>query len=60
MKQFPACGCAAAEVLHGANPGDIPYYQEARFELVIDLKTAKELGLEIPAGLIAGATAVIE
>jgi len=48
------------EILRGANPGDIPYFQLDRFDLVINLKTAKELGLEIPAGLVAGAAAVIE
>ena len=50
----------AVEVLRGANPGDIPYFQSDRFELVINLRTAKELGLEIPDGLVAGAAAVIE
>ena len=48
------------EILRGANPGDIPYFQATRFDLVINLKTAKELGLEIPAGLVAGAATVIE
>lgn len=48
------------EVLRGANPGDMPFFQPERFELVINLKTAKELGLDIPAGLVAGAAAVIE
>jgi putative tryptophan/tyrosine transport system substrate-binding protein len=48
------------EILRGANPGDMPYFQLDRFELVINLKTAKELGLEIPAELVAGATTVIE
>ena len=49
-----------AEILRGANPGDIPYSQAERFELVVNLKTAKELGIEIPAMLVAGAAAVIE
>ncbi len=48
------------EILNGANPGEMPYFQEARFELVINLKTAKALGLEIPDGLIASANALIE
>ena len=38
----------------------MPYFQEKSFELVINLKSAKELGLEVPAGLVAGAAAVIE
>ena len=49
-----------AEVLRGANPGDIPYFQAVQFELAVNLKTAKELGIEIPAGLVAGAATVIE
>lgn len=48
------------EILRGANPGEMPYIQEARFELVINLKTAKELNLEIPASLVARVDAVIE
>jgi putative ABC transport system substrate-binding protein len=48
------------EVLRGANPGEIPYLQAVRFELVVNLKTAKELGIEMPAELVAGAAAVIE
>jgi putative ABC transport system substrate-binding protein len=50
----------AAEILNGGNPAEMPYFQEARYELVINLKTAKTLGLEIPAGLVAAANAVIE
>jgi ABC-type uncharacterized transport system substrate-binding protein len=48
------------EILRGAKPGDIPYSQAERFELVVNLKTVKELGIEIPDGLVAGAAAVLE
>jgi putative tryptophan/tyrosine transport system substrate-binding protein len=49
-----------AEILRGASPADMPYFQETNFELVVNLKTAKELGLELPDGLVAAAAAVIE
>ena len=48
------------KVLKGADPGEIPIYQAARFNLAINLKTAKALGLVIPASLIARANEVIE
>ena len=47
-------------ILRGANPGEIPYFQASKFELSINMKTAKSLGLTVPATILASADRVIE
>jgi putative ABC transport system substrate-binding protein len=48
------------QILGGAKPGDIPYYQPNKFPLIINLKAAKALGLDLPSTLIARADEVFE
>jgi putative ABC transport system substrate-binding protein len=53
-------GIYAAKILKGTRPADLPVAQSAKFELIINQKTAKTLGLTFPSGIISIADKVID
>jgi putative ABC transport system substrate-binding protein len=57
---FRVLGRQLVRILRGTSPADIPIEQPSRFELVVNLKTAKEIGLEIPANFVLRADKLIE
>jgi ABC-type uncharacterized transport system substrate-binding protein len=59
-ESFERAGALVDRIFRGANPAELPFEQPIRYPFVVNLKTAKAMGLELPPNLVALADEVIE